>query len=442
MQFYIDLDELVLLCRDIEAQKNITEAVSCYKAGAFRSCIVSTWIAIVFDFIHKLRELELAGDNKARQELEIFDSIRKNADVKKSLIFEHELLEKALKDYEFISPMEYADLQRLHEDRNRCAHPSMNSVEEAYHPSAELARYHLRNAITHLLQHPPVQGKAALNRLESDISSRYFPTSKEEAIEYFSYGPLANPREALVRNFVLLLVKKLLLSYISPSAKSRSIAALNAVRQMYFSISENTLSQNLNKVAARVEDDNLQRVIEFLCNIHDTWQYIGDDVQGRIARYINEMPIGELVQVFEQLRQVSSLASNLEERISQINDLKDFRSLTTIYPCKQLTGNAIRLYANVSSYDSAVYCRKYILPQLCAYFSNEQVDKIISVLADNRYARNDYAVDYLFNDLLQAESIKSAQLVDMFIKYDLSEKYDSYIASLDKENNDERLAVH
>jgi hypothetical protein len=56
---FIDLDELILRCRDKASKKLIQEAVSCYRAGAYRSCIVSTWNAVVFDFLHKLRELDL-----------------------------------------------------------------------------------------------------------------------------------------------------------------------------------------------------------------------------------------------------------------------------------------------------------------------------------------------------------------------------------------------
>ena len=53
-----DLDELVLKCRDQKATSYVKEAVSCYKAGAFRSSIVSTWIAVSFDIIDKLKELD------------------------------------------------------------------------------------------------------------------------------------------------------------------------------------------------------------------------------------------------------------------------------------------------------------------------------------------------------------------------------------------------
>jgi hypothetical protein len=52
-----DLDELVISCRTEEARAYVSEAVACYKAGAFRACIVATWIAVVYDLLAKIREL-------------------------------------------------------------------------------------------------------------------------------------------------------------------------------------------------------------------------------------------------------------------------------------------------------------------------------------------------------------------------------------------------
>ncbi len=62
-QHLVDIDELVLRCKSKEARYYIAEAVACYKAGAFRACIVMTWIAVVYDFLHKLRQLELVPDH-------------------------------------------------------------------------------------------------------------------------------------------------------------------------------------------------------------------------------------------------------------------------------------------------------------------------------------------------------------------------------------------
>jgi hypothetical protein len=61
----VDIDELALKCRDEAARSYIAEAVQCYKSGAYRSCVVATWIAVVFDIVYKLRELDLTGDKRA-----------------------------------------------------------------------------------------------------------------------------------------------------------------------------------------------------------------------------------------------------------------------------------------------------------------------------------------------------------------------------------------
>ena len=82
---FIDLDELILRCRDKLSRKFIQEAVSCYRAGAFRSCIVATWNAVVFDFLHKLRELELFGDPEAAKLLKEFDNLRSSGKQYKEL---------------------------------------------------------------------------------------------------------------------------------------------------------------------------------------------------------------------------------------------------------------------------------------------------------------------------------------------------------------------
>ena len=122
-----------------------------------------------------------------------------------------------------------ASLERLQADRNRCAHPSLTSDDKAYTPSAELARLHLHSAVTHLLQHPPVQGKYALDRLTQEIDSDYFPSTAQDAQVAFASGPLRKPRESLVRNLVIVLTKSLLQDKPNDKRRMRLSAALVAV---------------------------------------------------------------------------------------------------------------------------------------------------------------------------------------------------------------------
>lgn len=87
-----DLDELVLKCRNKNAKELVAEAVTCYKAGAYRSAIVAAWNAVVYDFVEKLRELELTGDPNARIKLEQFERLIASGNYKGLLEYERQAL--------------------------------------------------------------------------------------------------------------------------------------------------------------------------------------------------------------------------------------------------------------------------------------------------------------------------------------------------------------
>src|SRR6266566_6812915 len=127
---FADLDELLLRCKERQTRGYIAEAIACYRAGAFRAAIVSTWIAVVFDFIHKLRDLALTGDAAAQRELDNLERWQRQGDWKQINKFESRVLTMAKDNFEFLSVSEYDDLLRLYDDRNRCAHPSMLNLEE------------------------------------------------------------------------------------------------------------------------------------------------------------------------------------------------------------------------------------------------------------------------------------------------------------------------
>jgi len=61
----VDIETLMLRCRADRAREYVQEAILCYRAGAYRSAIVNSWIAVVFDLIDKVRELALTGDAAA-----------------------------------------------------------------------------------------------------------------------------------------------------------------------------------------------------------------------------------------------------------------------------------------------------------------------------------------------------------------------------------------
>jgi hypothetical protein len=201
-----DLDEMVLSCRSEEARNYVGEALACYRAGAFRACIVSTWIAVVFDLIAKIRELALSGDAAAQEIVNNLNSWQPLIEVgdagaiKNSLEFERDVVRIANDRFGFFEGLQVLDSHRLRDDRNRCAHPTYQGNEQPYSPTAELARVHLVHAVKHVLSQAPVQGKAATTQIIKLVQSAYFPTNVDQAKVQLRANGLDKPKDSLVRS--------------------------------------------------------------------------------------------------------------------------------------------------------------------------------------------------------------------------------------------------
>lgn len=299
----LDLDELVLTCQDPRSKEYIREAVLCYKAGAYRSAVVASWIAVAFDIVDKIRELAAAGDKMAEVEVARFEKIQRENDIRGALAFEKELPELALKKFEFVSHMECEDLSRLVMDRNRCAHPSHAVDSEIFNPSAELARLHISNVVTSVLSRPAASGKSALDRVMVDLASRYFPSKPAKIIEFLSQGPLGRPRAALYRNFCVVMLKILFSGAHQEISGTRVIAVLPAIKQMHPHL---WISEFLPVFNAQVHtaqtDAGLSEVVVLICYNAKLglWDGLGQAQQEKLINFVENSP-AELIEDFEMI---------------------------------------------------------------------------------------------------------------------------------------------
>lgn len=423
----IDLDELVLRCHDEQARQYIIEAVACYKAGAFRASIVATWIAVVFDFIDKLRKLELTGDAKATKKLEEFAEITRHNDITRALNFEKKILDVAKDEFDLLSDLEYQDLSRLLADRNRCAHPSMNSIEEVYQPSAELARYHLRNAVSHMLQRPPVQGKAALDRLLGDINSTYFPTTADAAIKSFESGPLHRPTDALVRNFVIVLAKRLLSGDLDELGERRYYAAVNAVRKMHREVAEKTLSDKLNEIFKIPPDDRVGLVIRFLGFVPDTLQYINNDTRNKIEMYVLNMPADELIPNLSIALRIEDFRSTAVVRLARVKP-PQLAGLINSDAKSQLsehfTEPAVTLFENAQNYSAANYIYRSLLEPLVNAFNDDQIDRLIQAGHRNEQVKGSFGYGDLLTKIVENGRLNEFDMRERLTEIGLGEFVD------------------
>lgn len=400
-----DLDELILMCRDEKARSYISESVASYRAGAYRAAIVGAWIAVCFDLIDKLRELSLAGDKEAEQLSTTLEKIRASGEVSNALKFEKELLEIARDRFELISHLEYIDLARLQADRNRCAHPSLASEDQIYAPSPELARAHIHASVHHLLQHPPVQGKHALDRLMSEFDSEFFPTSKKRILAIYTAGPLRKPRDSLVRNYALVLLKRVLNSdpakELSTIYKARTV--LSAVYEMHRFHVENIFREKLSAIIREKGDLQLGNSIRFLEEFPGAWEFLGIDIRYKLEEFTKKLPTDSFIDL-DFLLQFKPLKSASEYRVKSAS-IEDLQSEIFFITPPLIIERGIELYLSSRSFDKANEGAKF-LSDCASELSKNQIIHILSSVGKNREITGSFGLEGLIKKLRSGKVAK------------------------------------
>ncbi len=210
-----------------------------------------------------MREAALFGNAEVKQKLTEFDRLQEqvalgnNAVLAQALTFEREILSYTHQRLEFIDAQQLLDLARLQEDRNRCAHPTFQRDGVPYQPTAEVARAHLCHAMLHLLQQPPVQGRAALAELRRIVASEYFPREVSRAKKELVESIFARPSPALVRGAIDELLYGFFEDGNSYYHNRRSPVAIGAIIEIGREIAEPRLTEQFPKIVMRLSDQEL-----------------------------------------------------------------------------------------------------------------------------------------------------------------------------------------
>lgn len=280
-----DLDDLVLTVRDRDSRLHISEAVSAYRARAYRSAIMSTWVAVAADLLGKIRELAEQGEREAIAHWKEFEDARfafekgeGNALAKLQTI-ERELLDRAHKSYDFLSQQEYGDLIRLRDDRHRCAHPAFSTNDQLFQPTSELVRAHIVHSIFWLLQHPPVQGRTALARLRNDLLSQSFPTDQDSVTKFLDLRYMKSIKKRLTTNFLDVLLKAIIKSDdVQLRGKEQAcVHCIMAFKERHPDLYRETVSATLKKLLETTNDSTLCKLHWLLAADHGVLQLIPED---------------------------------------------------------------------------------------------------------------------------------------------------------------------
>ena len=384
---FADLDELHLKIREPMVARLFGESVISYRSGAYRGAIVTLWTAVVFDITGKLRELELGGDAQSAIHIREFESAQATQNIDSALRFERHILTLARDTFELLTHQEYDDLARLQIDRNRSAHPSMSSQEEAYSPSAELVRYHLHSAASHLFVRPPVQGKAALSRLFEEVRSTVFPREVEAATRIMAGGPLGRAKPALVRNFMVASVKAILLGPELEGQNNRPILVSIAATKALHSAAVSTIVRDeLPRIVRQIPPDNISRILRLSSALSEVLDVLPDDVAGKLEEFLRNLPEGAVHTLIPAIK---------HPRFQAIARVK-LGELTWVQLVQLVSGNPVRAgecpdivdivvdrYCNSGSWNMSNGLGPGAVAPLARAILPEQVKRILEAVGEN-----------------------------------------------------------
>ncbi len=381
-----DLDVLLLRCKSPQSKTLLAEAIACYRAGAYRSAIISTWITVVFDLIGKFRELALTGDTEAQKVVQNFEDAYDKNDIPKVLSFEKGVLERARKDFQLISHREQEELQRLFEDRNHCAHPSLRSLEEPYQPLAELVRAHICNAVVILLQYPPVQGRRALQTVLEAIMSDTFPIQVDQALEqYFKHSPLARARPTLIKDAIAVLTKSLLLECLPEAERIRKYTALLAILKMYSQEGEPILREELPKLEPRIlSHKQLANLLDYLRRIPSIWHTLGIVGKNKVYGFLESGSDEEVVGMLPVILDISALHERAVQRIVTLSNENLAQLIQQGSHLAEYFPEALKRWKRSESFEeSKRLTGQFLVPFLSIDLTAEQVTQIILACTGN-----------------------------------------------------------
>ena len=390
MERLTDLDELVLRCKTEAARGYIADAVNCYRGGAYRACIVSTWIAVVFDLIDKLRELSISGNIPATTILSQFEQYQEQISagnmqgIKSALEFEREIVTIVKEQLQFFDQQELTDLIRLREDRHRCAHPSFQKAGLPYKPSAEQARMHLRNAVTHVLSQPPIQGKSAIGEVMVLVSSSYFPEDRGSARSHIEHSVMARATEGLVKG----VADALFFKYFEPNQpllfSQNIIAALGALLDVHRPIVETRLVQHMARVSTTIDDKDFWGFVLMAFELPELWELSTPPVKNKILNFITTGDISLAIAFLKDASEKLELHNAALARINELSVDQLSSGIVNQGLGRLAVPKAMDYYRLVSSWNSANEISEKLILPLLEQFTQEEIDEVLRIPRDHR----------------------------------------------------------
>lgn len=393
-----DPDDLILQVRAPDIRKYVDESVRALRAGALRAAVLSLWVAVNTDIIGKIRELAASGDSQAATEIAQLEAWIQANDRNRLQTFETEILKLACDKYEFLTPIEADELERLRQDRHRCAHPALTPDGSLYDPSPEQIRAHLVAATRALFAHPPVQGRSALTRLMTEVQGQTFPVHSDQVTDYLGPKYIDRGKEVLVRQIVNLYLQQALAA--TPDVpRVRALHVLMAVKAGRFDVYQAAMTEAWPRRVTNAEGAALPSVIKLLDLDADLWNLLPGHEQLRLTTFLQQASVNQAEALLTGLR-IPALQDTARTSLAAL-PADELQLIMVARPQPDLASLAVERLETVDTFKAGGQFLDVILASL-EFISENDLRRVLRAAQTNSQIYQSYGASPRLRQLLKS----------------------------------------
>lgn len=284
------------------------ESVNALNAGAKRAAVLSLWVAVFFDILERIA-LIADSNGEARSYISDYEKATRSGDSgdwKEMQQIENIILQTAL-NLAIIDSDEKIALERLYEDRNRCAHPHPKGSSNQQFTPLRLDVYAQLDFVYRQLftRHPLEKSERITQILTNEICSLTWP-QKKRVKGYLKSQYFDRLTETGRRRITQLFIKSVLTPPDVSSVPnvevqedaiffrfryaSRMIKEINY--QLFFSVLKDTTAKAEDD--GKVTSEYLCRLVSLAGDYSEMWDSLSDSIHTKIAALMHGTSESEL----------------------------------------------------------------------------------------------------------------------------------------------------
>jgi hypothetical protein len=361
------------------------EALLCFRSRAYRAAIVSVWVAVVYDIIAKVRVLAAENEPVANEHIKKLDNAIATKNKEEMTAIEKRILETARDAFQFINYLEFEDLEKLQEDRHRCAHPAFISDTLLFNPSPEAVRAHIVHAVTYLLAHHPVSGKAAIEKAVKFIASLLFPKNQADVDKVMDLKYLNRPRSTFPASLTDVLVKGLVRRDVPIllGHEGAVLMALKATAHRHPDAYERKAQETLRKLVLSGDAPLLMNILSFLGAEPRAWEWLDEAAKLQLSNLAENYVFGgghdgEMLDALA----IAPLRQTIMTKLKGLEPDERF-ALLSANPRAELLDEAVELFVTSPNFRDAEPRGRFVLLEMGHLLSEDQVRRCLQAVPTN-----------------------------------------------------------